>query len=1215
MINKTFRLFISSTFSDFNQERRLLQTYVFPEIKKHAISKGFTFQAIDLRWGVSNEAQLDQKALELCLEEVKASKSQPHPNFLIMAGDRYGWVPTPYAIKQQDEYDKIYEFIQKNKRNIEIEYWSYTDEDGNIKQTDNRKTNSLELLDQWYKLDKNQLPASYILQERTKNEYGDYLIYENWGSEENHLRDILQEAVNHIDLSDEDKEKYFISATEHEVVDGIFKYLKQTPYQLKLKESNPDYEEDDYKHVYGYIRNIQTIKDKVYTKNFKEENSKVEEFKNRLKESINKSNLFETTANLVNLSKGEKNGSLNYSYEAIENEEDSLFVQTMIKYLKSSIDAFPIKEHNKEELEDFEQERFKDEKLKLFIGREKPLEAIDNYITNDNSQAFVLYGRSGLGKSAVMAKAIDNTIDKFKDNEKKIIYRFVGATETSNKPVSLLISILKELGISDGLKKVFNPLTSLYENEKVEEFFKRVHDYLAKIEDGIVFIDAVDQFSDDDQFLWLPIELQDNFKIVISALKDETYPHDSKYFESINTKTENLYLLESFEKPKEMVLSILEAYKRKVTDSQMMYLLEQEDSTSPLYLFIAAQELRHWKDSDTATGEIPDQSLASTQKEVINEYISNLHEIYHHDKELIKRVFAFLFLTGGLSESELLEVLSLDEEFVSSLAPDTFHNNNTNELPIVVWARLHTQIKEFLKIESHLGLQSMNFFHREFKNAIYNRYDLPLIQEELISFLQVLISSNQDKKFNKFGHIYVISLIDQLHNSGEFDKLEKYIEFISSLENIEWIKQMALTLKEIGSKMSNSNFVLHAFLYQTLYVSLAQRLYKELETTDWKMHYTIALSDYALTKASLQPQDKEAFGLLSKAVNLSVELMHENSESIYKKIYFQVTNNLAFTTAKINIDGSVRLFENLFNEVSSVYEGDQSFLNELVEIYMNYASISSDESLKVSLWNTVLEKLNEIDVESEKFIEYESVVYAYLAEHYVKIDIILAIQYQTKALETSAVLYAKDELKWREIYAEYLLNLASLRMGSNDLSSEVLDNLNEAKQIFKDLLVTKKVRVEEFYNACIEKIKEYEKLINLSKIISVNSESDEFNLQNLFQETQNIFLKEFSNIELDNIEQMNGLIQNPQFKSKFLNWLIFCSNLAVLFFENEQYGEAHEFSEIFIDCCGSVIGDENIKATEMKMIEVYQDVKHAQRTNHIRIKNYNDTKIVGELDT
>ena len=87
---KVFRLFVSSTFSDFSQEREILQTEVFTRIKDFCAEKGYQFQPIDLRWGISNEAQMDQKTLELCLREVQACKGYPKPNFLIMAGDRYG---------------------------------------------------------------------------------------------------------------------------------------------------------------------------------------------------------------------------------------------------------------------------------------------------------------------------------------------------------------------------------------------------------------------------------------------------------------------------------------------------------------------------------------------------------------------------------------------------------------------------------------------------------------------------------------------------------------------------------------------------------------------------------------------------------------------------------------------------------------------------------------------------------------------------------------------------------------------------------------------------------------------------------------------------------------------------------------------------------------------------------------------------------------------
>lgn len=103
MQTKTFRLFISSPFKDFKKERKVLHTKVFPRIEQYLLEKNinYSFQPIDLRWGVSNEAQLDQKTLEVCLEEVKACKHFPYPNFLIMTGDRYGYIPLPYMIEKK----------------------------------------------------------------------------------------------------------------------------------------------------------------------------------------------------------------------------------------------------------------------------------------------------------------------------------------------------------------------------------------------------------------------------------------------------------------------------------------------------------------------------------------------------------------------------------------------------------------------------------------------------------------------------------------------------------------------------------------------------------------------------------------------------------------------------------------------------------------------------------------------------------------------------------------------------------------------------------------------------------------------------------------------------------------------------------------------------------------------------------------------------------
>jgi hypothetical protein len=77
MLLKAFRLFVSSTFKDFIQERELLQSKVFPALDTYCSARGYQFHAVDLRWGVNEEAQLDQRAAEICVGEVDAAKGCP----------------------------------------------------------------------------------------------------------------------------------------------------------------------------------------------------------------------------------------------------------------------------------------------------------------------------------------------------------------------------------------------------------------------------------------------------------------------------------------------------------------------------------------------------------------------------------------------------------------------------------------------------------------------------------------------------------------------------------------------------------------------------------------------------------------------------------------------------------------------------------------------------------------------------------------------------------------------------------------------------------------------------------------------------------------------------------------------------------------------------------------------------------------------------------
>lgn len=103
IINKTFRIFVSSTFNDLTAERNALQKNVFPKLRELCMQHGYRFQAIDLRWGVREESALDQQTMRICLEEVARCQRPPNPNFIVLLCDRYGWRPLPVEIPVQSE--------------------------------------------------------------------------------------------------------------------------------------------------------------------------------------------------------------------------------------------------------------------------------------------------------------------------------------------------------------------------------------------------------------------------------------------------------------------------------------------------------------------------------------------------------------------------------------------------------------------------------------------------------------------------------------------------------------------------------------------------------------------------------------------------------------------------------------------------------------------------------------------------------------------------------------------------------------------------------------------------------------------------------------------------------------------------------------------------------------------------------------------------------
>lgn len=124
---KVATIFVSSTFSDMNEERDVLNSYVIPKLNEYFYSKRISVHLVDLRWGVrtseiENEVARDNKVLTVCFDEIERSQ----PFFVAILGDRYGYDELDNDIIDSISYkfDDSVSLHNKSVTELEILYGS-----------------------------------------------------------------------------------------------------------------------------------------------------------------------------------------------------------------------------------------------------------------------------------------------------------------------------------------------------------------------------------------------------------------------------------------------------------------------------------------------------------------------------------------------------------------------------------------------------------------------------------------------------------------------------------------------------------------------------------------------------------------------------------------------------------------------------------------------------------------------------------------------------------------------------------------------------------------------------------------------------------------------------------------------------------------------------------------------------------------------------------
>lgn len=192
---KEIRVFISSTFSDLDNERNYLVKNIFPQIRQRCKNRGHEFIELDLRWGITEEEAKQGKVIDICLKEI----DRCYPFFIGIIGGRYGWIPNKVEIDKikdkVDNYSWLNEKVNEGLSitEIEIKHRLLKNEDLNesclffLKRIESVNSMNLDLPNsiQFQKLNKLKeilynTKGIQIFEYSKENELGDYVVNQLW---------------------------------------------------------------------------------------------------------------------------------------------------------------------------------------------------------------------------------------------------------------------------------------------------------------------------------------------------------------------------------------------------------------------------------------------------------------------------------------------------------------------------------------------------------------------------------------------------------------------------------------------------------------------------------------------------------------------------------------------------------------------------------------------------------------------------------------------------------------------------------------------------------------------------------------------------------------------------------------------------------------------------------------------------------------------------
>jgi len=660
--NRTLRLFVSSTFYDFTAERDALQRGVysvtgellvespFRRLRQRCVVHGSDLEIVDLRWGISAAVSTSYATMCRCLAEVRRAMSAPHPNFLALTGDRYGWQPVPAALPSARFDDMIAVASPEDA----------------------------ELLREWYRLEANHIPATYVL----RSDHRDRRVLPTA------LERRLRQAVRDVWIaSGGAPDRRFGSATEQEI-------------RLALK----DRAVGDRNAALCFHRRIVDL----------HSGGAASRFQDQLPDGSPDEDARLALAALVDdLRQDGRVAFREYEVAWLPGgpAADVAYLARFAEDVHAELDRRVGKTLEELDRRGSSEEHeahaaFAEDRRRIFIGRQIERDTVDAYLGRPATGPLVVSGPGGSGKSALLAW----TAAAAERLGHRVQQRFIGITAESSVGDQLAAALVAK-ATGAGAAPLGEPIdalgTMLSEPPPVST---------------TVVVDGMDLLPDGDDFAgfrWLPEPWPSRLRVLVATRSDD----DVTRLRRIQSNTINVRLGALPETDATTMFNTLldDAY-RAVSSPQRTLVAAAlaHGVTTPLYVRMLASLAMSWSVADDV--DAPARDLDG----VIRKLFDELSAVDRHGGVLVAAVCRLLAASRlGLASAELLDALSTDEEVLADFRRRHPDSPPVNVLPTIVWSALRADLDPYLGARSSDGLALIDFFHLDLRLVAARYLDGP----------------------------------------------------------------------------------------------------------------------------------------------------------------------------------------------------------------------------------------------------------------------------------------------------------------------------------------------------------------------------------------------------------------------------------------------------------------------------------------------------------